>query len=93
MPHSVASADLKALVLSEALPYIQRFFDKTIVIKYGGNAMTDPALQESFCARRGAVETGRHESRGGAWRRAANQRNAQTGRQAGRIHPGDARHG
>jgi len=32
----------------EALPYIQRFFDKTIVIKYGGNAMTDPALQESF---------------------------------------------
>ena len=43
-----ASAELKALVLSEALPYIQRFFDKTIVIKYGGNAMTDPALQESF---------------------------------------------
>jgi acetylglutamate kinase len=48
MPHSTASAELKALVLSEALPYIQRFFDKTIVIKYGGNAMTDPALQESF---------------------------------------------
>ncbi len=48
MPLSAASAELKALVLSEALPYIQRFFDKTIVIKYGGNAMTDPALQESF---------------------------------------------
>ncbi|MDO8206289.1 MAG: acetylglutamate kinase [Gallionella sp.] len=48
MPLSVAPAELKALVLSEALPYIQRFFDKTIVIKYGGNAMTDPALQESF---------------------------------------------
>jgi acetylglutamate kinase len=48
MPLSVATAELKALVLSEALPYIQRFFDKTIVIKYGGNAMTDPALQESF---------------------------------------------
>ena len=30
------------------MPYIQRFFDKTIVIKYGGNAMTDPKLQESF---------------------------------------------
>ncbi|MCX7193292.1 MAG: acetylglutamate kinase [Proteobacteria bacterium] len=30
------------------MPYIQRFFDKTIVIKYGGNAMTDPALQEGF---------------------------------------------
>lgn len=48
MPLSQATAELKALVLSEALPYIQRFFDKTIVIKYGGNAMTDPALQEGF---------------------------------------------
>lgn len=45
---SAASADLKAHVLAEALPYIRRFFDKTIVIKYGGNAMTDPALQEGF---------------------------------------------
>ena len=48
MPLTAASAEVKARVLSEALPYIQRFFDKTIVIKYGGNAMTDPALQESF---------------------------------------------
>ncbi|MBC7698392.1 MAG: acetylglutamate kinase, partial [Bacteroidia bacterium] len=31
----------KAQTLAEALPYIKRFFDKTIVIKYGGNAMTD----------------------------------------------------
>ena len=37
-----------ARVLSEALPYIQRFKGKTIVIKYGGNAMTDDALKESF---------------------------------------------
>ena len=48
MPLSAATAEVKALVLAEALPYIQRFFDKTIVIKYGGNAMTDPVLQESF---------------------------------------------
>ena len=48
MPITAASAELKALVLAEAMPYIQRFFDKTIVIKYGGNAMTDPVLQESF---------------------------------------------
>jgi acetylglutamate kinase len=48
MPLTAASAELKAKVLSEALPYIQRFFDKTIVIKYGGNAMSDPVLQESF---------------------------------------------
>lgn len=39
---------LKAEVLAEALPYIKRFFDKTIVIKYGGNAMTDPKLQDCF---------------------------------------------
>jgi len=48
MPLSAATAEIKARVLAEAMPYIQRFFDKTIVIKYGGNAMTDPALQESF---------------------------------------------
>ena len=33
---------------SEALPYIKRFFGKTIVIKYGGNAMTDEHLKQSF---------------------------------------------
>jgi acetylglutamate kinase len=38
----------KAEVLVEALPYIRRFFEKTIVIKYGGNAMTDRELQVSF---------------------------------------------
>lgn len=37
-----------ASVLTEALPYIQRFADKTIVVKYGGNAMTDPELESSF---------------------------------------------
>jgi len=38
----------KAEVLIEALPYIRRFFDKTIVIKYGGSAMSDEALRASF---------------------------------------------
>jgi acetylglutamate kinase len=38
----------KANVLIEALPYIRRFADKTIVIKYGGNAMVDEGLKESF---------------------------------------------
>jgi acetylglutamate kinase len=38
----------KARTLAEALPYIKRFFDKTIVIKYGGNAMTDARLKECF---------------------------------------------
>jgi len=38
----------KGLVLAEALPYIRRFQDRTIVVKYGGNAMTDEALKRSF---------------------------------------------
>ena len=37
-----------ASVLTKALPYIQRFTGKTIVIKYGGNAMTDDILKNSF---------------------------------------------
>ncbi|HSD39617.1 MAG TPA: acetylglutamate kinase [Rhodocyclaceae bacterium] len=39
---------LKAEILAEALPYIKRFYDKTIVIKYGGNAMTDEKLKDCF---------------------------------------------
>ncbi len=38
----------RAKILAEALPYIQRFHGKTIVIKYGGNAMTDEKLKRSF---------------------------------------------
>ena len=40
----------KAKVLMEALPYMQRLLGKTIVIKYGGHAMTDATLQASFAA-------------------------------------------
>src|SRR5690606_19480928 len=42
------SSTVKADVLSEALPYIRRFHGKTVVIKYGGNAMTDEHLQRCF---------------------------------------------
>jgi acetylglutamate kinase len=45
---TTTTAAQKAHTLAEALPYIKRFFDKTIVIKYGGNAMTDPKLQDCF---------------------------------------------
>ena len=38
----------KAEILAQALPYIRKFHGKTSVIKYGGNAMTDPALQADF---------------------------------------------
>jgi len=45
-PHS--PAQLTAETLSEALPYIQRYAGRTIVIKYGGHAMVDEALSEAF---------------------------------------------
>lgn len=48
MPLSSSQAATVAEVLTEALPYIRRFQDKTIVVKFGGNAMTDEALQASF---------------------------------------------
>ena len=38
----------KAKILSEALPYIKQFFDKTMLIKFGGNAMIDEQLKSSF---------------------------------------------
>ncbi len=38
----------QAEILAQALPYIRKFHGKTMVIKYGGNAMTDPALQAAF---------------------------------------------
>lgn len=44
---SVAPLD-KAAILAEALPYIRSFNGKTIVVKYGGNAMTDDKLKEDF---------------------------------------------
>jgi acetylglutamate kinase len=42
------SPEIKAGVLAEALPYIKRFHDKTIVVKYGGNAMTEEHLKQCF---------------------------------------------
>ena len=46
-PHAIP-ANEKARTLAEALPYIRRFHGKTIVVKFGGNAMVDEALQASF---------------------------------------------
>lgn len=42
--------DITAEVLTQALPYIQQFAGATVVVKYGGNAMTDPALAKTFAA-------------------------------------------
>ena len=45
---AAATPGEKADVLVEALPYIRRFFGSTVVVKYGGNAMTEPALARQF---------------------------------------------
>jgi len=48
MSLSRKEAQTTAQVISRALPYIQRFAGKTVVVKYGGNAMVDDHLKESF---------------------------------------------
>lgn len=48
MSLNLNDAKITAEVLTTALPYIQRFVGKLIVVKYGGNAMTDSALESSF---------------------------------------------
>ena len=48
MAVSKKSAENISKVLSEALPYIQKFSGKTIVIKYGGSAMSNTYLRKSF---------------------------------------------
>ena len=48
MPIDAVNAAVKAQLLAEALPYIQRFHDRTIVVKYGGNAMTEAHLKAGF---------------------------------------------
>jgi acetylglutamate kinase len=44
----IQTAGEKAIILAEALPYIREFSGKTVVIKYGGHAMNDPALADLF---------------------------------------------
>ena len=48
MDSAQIAPQMKAEILSEALPYIRRFHGKTIVVKYGGNAMVDQDLKEAF---------------------------------------------
>src|SRR5690349_15145004 len=48
MSDDAVNTALKAQILAEALPYIRRFHDKTIIVKYGGNAMTEEKLKAGF---------------------------------------------
>jgi acetylglutamate kinase len=48
MTDQTITPSAEAAILAEALPYIKRFHGKTIVVKYGGNAMTDENLKQCF---------------------------------------------
>lgn len=61
-----------AKVLSEALPYIRRFVGKTLVIKYGGNAMESEELKTGFARDIVLMKAG-HQPGGGSRRRPADR--------------------
>jgi acetylglutamate kinase len=48
--HETMTPHQKAAVLIESLPWLERFHGATVVVKYGGNAMIEPALQQAFAA-------------------------------------------
>ena len=48
MTDRTTTPSIEAAILAEALPYIKRFHGRTIVVKYGGNAMTDEHLKQCF---------------------------------------------
>ena len=66
-------------MLSEALPYMQRYDRKTFVVKYGGHAMGDPRSSPRFRPRHRAAEAGRHQPDRGAWRRPADRPTCSSG--------------
>src|SRR3982750_4634672 len=83
MALTATTAELKAKILAEALPYIQRFHGKTIVVKYGGNAMTEEELKRDFAYDVVLLTlVGRPPDRAAPGQ----------ARQEGRIRPGHARH-
>lgn len=63
----------KAKVLIEALPYIQRFNRKIVVVKYGGSAMTDEALKQKVIEDVTLLKHGRLQTDHCARRRKRNQ--------------------
>ena len=65
-----------ARTLSEALPYLQRFNDAIVVVKFGGNAMGDDDAMASFARDIVLLRQVGREPRRGPWRRPDDQRDA-----------------
>ena len=66
----------QARLLAEALPFMQRYENKTIVVKYGGARHGQSGARPGLCARHRAAEAVRREPDRGAWRRAADRPDA-----------------
>lgn len=64
---------MTAEILVEALPYIRKLYGKTIVIKYGGHAMTDPEIKEKVISDIILMQLYRHQSSHCPRRRAGDQ--------------------
>ena len=77
--------------LLEALPYIREFHGKTVVIKYGGAAMTDPALKEEFARDVVLLKYVGHEPGGRPRRRPGDHRLHEAARPAGGVRRRPAR--
>ena len=73
MADVLATVQANAKVLSEALPYMQRYDKQTVVVKYGGHAMGDPELAANFARDIVLHQAGRREPDRGAWRRPADR--------------------
>ena len=59
-------------VLTEALPYIRKFNNKVVVIKYGGNAMENKILKKKLCKRFSSYENCWYPSNFNSWWRSSN---------------------
>ena len=70
-------------MLAGALPWLRRFAGSIVVVKYGGNAMTDDALKAAFAADMVFLRTVGLRPGGGARRRPADQRHAEKAWSAG----------
>ena len=83
---------MTAEVLSTAVPYIQRFAGKTIIIKYGGNAMIDEKLKNSFARDIVMMKLIGLEPRGSTRRRPTDWRLAQPTKYRVSLYQRHARH-
>jgi acetylglutamate kinase len=75
-----------------ALPYLKRYDDQIIVVKYGGHAMGEEETALRFGRDIALLEQVGHQPGGGAWRRAADQRDARPPRREVHLRAGPARH-